>query len=161
MNDKPQTNPVVEVFRASIGKKLDYAPPFTEWLGGRIVSCNMGEMEVEFEVRPEMANPTGLLHGGVQAAIIDDVIGMTSATLGEKGFMLTIDLHLNFLGKVQVGQTVKARARFVRTGKRIAHAVCEILDEQGNVVCRGDSNLLKTSHVPDYQKRMEPGGDHT
>jgi len=155
MNDKPETNPIVEVFRASIGKRLEYAPPFTRWLDGRIVSCNIGEIEVEFTVRPEMANPTGLLHGGVQAAMIDDIIGMTSATLGEEGFMLTIDLHVNFLGKVEVGQTIKARARFVRSGKRIAHAVCEILDEQGNLVSRGDSNLLKTTHVPDYRKRME------
>jgi acyl-coenzyme A thioesterase 13 len=147
-----ETNPIVQVFRASIGKKLEGAPPFTEWLDGRIVLCNPGELEVTFKVRPEMANPTGLLHGGIQSAIIDDLIGMTSATLGEDGFMLTIDLHVNFLGKVPVGQTIKARARILRSGKRIAHAVCEILDEQGNLVSRGDSNLVKTSFVPDYRK---------
>ncbi|RJP75559.1 MAG: PaaI family thioesterase [Candidatus Abyssobacteria bacterium SURF_17] len=158
MNDESQTNPIVQVFRASIGKKLEGAPPFTEWLDGRIVSCNPGEIEMTFTVRPEMANPTGLLHGGIQAAIIDDLIGMTAATLGEEGFMLTIDLHVNFLGRVEVGRTVKARARFIRSGKRIAHAVCEILDEQGNIVARGDSNLLKTGYVPDYQKRPEDEG---
>lgn len=147
-----ETNPIVQVFRASIGKKLEGAPPFTEWLDGRIVSCDAGELEVMFKVRPEMANPTGLLHGGIQAAIIDDLIGMTSATLGEEGFMLSIDLHVNFLGKVSVGQSIKARARILRSGKRIAHAVCEILDEQGNLVSRGDSNLVKTSFVPDYRK---------
>ena len=147
-----ETNPIVQVFRASIGKKLEGAPPFTEWLDGRIVSCDVGEIEMAFKVRPEMANPTGLLHGGMQSAIIDDLIGMTSATLGKEGFMLSIDLHVNFLGKVSVGQTVKARARILRSGKRIAHAVCEIVDEQGNLVSRGDSNLVKTSFVPDYKK---------
>ena len=145
-----QINPIVQVFRASIGKKLEGAPPFTQWLDGRIISCDPGEMEMAFEVRPEMANPTGLLHGGMQAAIMDDLIGMTSATLGEEGFMLSIDLHVNFLGRIPVGRTVKARAKILRSGKRITHAVCEILDEQGNIVARGDSNLLKTSFVPDY-----------
>jgi uncharacterized protein (TIGR00369 family) len=159
MNDTPGLNPVVELFRASIGKKLEGAPPFTDWLDGRIVSCGVGEIEMTFTVRPEMANPTGLLHGGIQAAIIDDLIGMTSATLGEEGFMLTIDLHVNFLGKVEVGQTVKARARFIRSGKRIAHAVCEILDEHGTLVCRGDSNLVKTGYVPEYRKRLDEQGD--
>ena len=147
-----ETNAIVQVFRASIGKKLEGAPPFTEWLDGRIVSCDVGEIEMTFKVRPEMANPTGLLHGGMQSAIIDDLIGMTSATLGEEGFMLSIDLHANFLGKVPVGQTVKARARILRSGKRIAHAVCEIVDEEGNIIARGDSNLVKTSFVPDYRK---------
>jgi len=147
------TNPVVEFFRASIGKKLEGAPPLTEWLDGRIVSCGVGQIEVRYVTRPEMANPTGLLHGGIQAAIMDDVIGMTSATLGEKGFMLSIDLHVNYLGKVPIGRPVTARARFVRTGKRVAHAVCELVDEDGNVVSRCDSNLIKTSFEPDYQKR--------
>ena len=149
------TNPIVQVFRASIGKKLEGAPPFTEWLDGRIVSCDVGELEMTFKVRPEMSNPTGLLHGGMHAAIIDDLVGMTTATLGEEGFMLSIDLHVNFLGKIPVGQMVKARARIVRSGKRIAHAVCEILDEQGNLVARGDSNLVKTAYVPDYKKNAE------
>ena len=147
-----QTNPIVQLFKASIGKKLEGAPPFTEWLDGRIISCDVGEMEMEYDVRPEMGNPTGLLHGGMQAAIIDDLIGMTSATLGEQGFMLSIDLHVNFLGKIRVGETVKARAKIVRSGRRIAHAVCEILDEDGNIVGRGDSNLVKTEFVPDYKK---------
>ena len=153
MNDA--INPIVQVFRASIGKKLEGAPPFTEWLDGRIVSCDAGEIEMTYRVRPEMSNPTGLLHGGMQAAIIDDLIGMTAATLGEDGFMLSIDLHVNFLGKIPVGQTIKARAKIVRSGRRIAHAVCEILDEQGNIVSRGDSNLVKTEYVPDYQKKTE------
>lgn len=150
-----QTNPIVQAFRASIGKKLEGAPPFTQWLDGRIVSCDPGEIEMTFEVRPEMANPTGLLHGGMQAAIMDDLIGMTSATLGEEGFMLSIDLHVNFLGKIPVGQTVKARARILRSGKRIAHAVCEIVDEEGNIAARGDSNLVKTAFAPDYAKGAE------
>lgn len=152
------TNPVVEFLRASIGKKLQGAPPLTEWLDGRIVSCGVGQIEVRFVTRPEMANPTGLLHGGIQAAIMDDVIGMTSATLGEKGFMLSIDLHVNYLGKVPIGRPVTARARFVRIGKRVAHAVCELLDEDGRVVSRCDSNLIKTSLEPDYQKRTRPDG---
>ena len=153
MNDA--INPIVQVFRASIGKKLEGAPPFTEWLDGRIVSCDAGEIEMTYRVRPEMSNPTGLLHGGMQAAVIDDLIGMTAATLGEDGFMLSIDVHVNFLGKIPVGQTIKARAKIVRSGRRIAHAVCEILDEQGNIVSRGDSNLVKTEYVPDYQKKTE------
>jgi uncharacterized protein (TIGR00369 family) len=147
-----EINPILQVFRAFIGKKLEGAPPFTAWLDGRIISCDVGEIEMEYDVRPEMANPTGLLHGGMQAAIIDDLIGMTAATLGEQGFMLSIDLHVNFLGKIHVGQTVRARAKIVRSGRRIAHAVCEILDADGNIVGRGDSNLVKTDHVPDYKK---------
>ena len=151
------SNPMVELFRSAIGRKLEGAPPFTAWLDGRIVSAEVGAVEISFVVRPEMANPTGLLHGGVQAAIMDDVIGMTAATLGEKGFMLSIDLHANFLGRVRVGQAITARARFIRNGRRIAHAVCEIVDSEDRVVARADANLIKTGFEPDYHKDMGAG----
>jgi acyl-coenzyme A thioesterase 13 len=146
---------MVELFRASIGKRLEGGPPVTQWLDGRVVSCSEGEMEVRFQTRPEMANPAGLLHGGMQAAIMDDVIGMTSATLEQEGFMLSIDLHVNYLGKIPVGQPILARARFVRSGRRVAHAVCELVDEQGNVVSRCDANLIKTNIEPEYRKKSQ------
>ena len=149
------TNEIVEFFRSAIGRKLEGAPPLTAWLDGRIVSAEVGRIEVRFKTRPEMANPTGLLHGGIQAAIMDDVIGMTSATMGEDGFMIAIDLHTNFLGKLKVGENVLARARVVRNGRRVAHAVCELVDDEGAVVSRGEANLLKTGFEPDYRKKME------
>jgi uncharacterized protein (TIGR00369 family) len=149
-----KTSPMLELFRALIGKKLEGAPPFTAWLDGRIVSCNPGEIEVRFATRPEMANPAGLLHGGIQAAIMDDAIGMASATLEEEGFMLSIDLHVNYLGKIDVGRPVLARARFVRSGRRVAHAVCELLDEQGKVVSRCDANLIRTNIEPEYPRNL-------
>ena len=156
MNDIPDVPPIVQAFRTMIGRKLEGAPPFTTWLDGRIVSCDVGEMEIRYTLRPEMANPTGLLHGGMQAAMIDDLIGMTALTLGEEGFMLTIDLHVNFLGKAKVGQTVKARAKFIRSGRQVAHAVCEIIDEEGTIIARGESNLLKTGYATKYQAQPEP-----
>jgi len=149
------TNPIVELLRASIGQKLEGAPPFTAWLDGRILSVGVGEIEMQFVVRPEMANPTGLLHGGVQAAIIDDVFGMTAATLGEEGFRISVNLHINFIGKVKVGDTVTARAKVLRNGRRITYAVCELKDSAGNLVARGDTNQLKTTFVPDYQKQIK------
>ena len=154
-----KSNPMVELFRASIGKRLEGAPAVTRWLDGRIVSCNEGEMEVRFITRPEMANPAGLLHGGMQAAIMDDVIGMTSATVEHEGFMLSIDLHVNYLGKIEVGRPVLARARIVRSGKRVAHAVCELADEQGNVVSRCDANLIRAAIEPEYRRRMKERPD--
>ncbi len=159
MNAK--TNPMVELFRACIGRKLEDGPPVTRWLDGRIVSCSAGEMEVRFVTRPEMANPAGLLHGGMQAVIMDDVIGMTSATVEEEGFMLSIDLHINYLGKVKAGEPVLARARIVRSGKRIAHAVCELMEEEGNVISRCDANLIRSPIEPEYRKRMKAREEHS
>jgi acyl-coenzyme A thioesterase PaaI-like protein len=57
----------INLFNLIKGKNLKNfpVPPFTKWLNGKILSVKRGEIELEFETRPEMANPTGILHGGM------------------------------------------------------------------------------------------------
>ncbi len=130
-------------------------PPFTKWANGRIIKAEYGLLELEFEVRPEMANPTNLLHGGIQCALMDDVVGMTTATLGYKGFPISIDFHVDFLGKVQVGDKVRVIGEIIREGKNIIHANAEIRDLNNKLISTGNSNLLKTQFIPDYVKTAD------
>lgn len=145
---------MVDLFNAVIGMSMtDFpAPPFTKWLDGRILAAKKGAIEMQYEVRPEMANPTGLLHGGVQSAILDDLIGMTSATLGFKGFLISIDFKIDYLGKARVGDKVTAKAEITRVGRSIANAKAELTDEAGETIAIASSNLLRTDYTPYYNK---------
>ena len=127
-------------------------PPFTKWLNGKLIKTERGLLELEFEIRPEMGNPTNLLHGGMQCALMDDTIGMMTATLGYEGFPISIDFHVDYLGKVKVGENVRVIAKLIREGNNILHAIAEIYDQNGIVISTGNSNLLKTHFVPDYVK---------
>lgn len=125
-------------------------PPFTKWLNGRIIGAKRGEVFLEIDVRKEMSNPTGILHGGMQSAILDDVIGITTITLGYAGFLISIDMHVDFLGKVKIGETIKAHGKIVREGSHIFHADGELIDINGKVIATATSNLLKTSYKANY-----------
>jgi uncharacterized protein (TIGR00369 family) len=127
-------------------------PPFTKWLNGKVIKTERGLLELEFEIRPEMSNPTNLLHGGMQCALMDDTIGMMTATLGYEGFPISIDFHVDYLGKVRVGENVRVIAKLIREGNNILHAVAEIYDLNGMLISTGNSNLLKTNFIPDYVK---------
>ena len=108
-------NPVIQYFKTRIGKEVISEPPsFTEWLRGVLKEVKEGELTFEFLVRPEMANPVGFLHGGVQNAIIDDVIGMAIATLGDETFFVSLNLYVDYLSKVKAGEQVIAKARITR-----------------------------------------------
>jgi len=148
---------IIKLFNAFKEKELKDlpVPPFTKWLNGKIIRAEYGQIELEIDIRPEMSNPTGLLHGGMQSAMMDDVLGMTTATLGYEGFPISIDFHIDFLGKVKIGESVRVIAEVVREGKNIIHMSIEILDKNGNLVSTGNSNLLKTSFVPDYIKMAD------
>lgn len=127
-------------------------PPFTKFLNGKVIKAKRGEIELEYEVRPEMANPTGLLHGGMQCGLIDDAIGMTTATLGYEGFLISLDLHVNYLDKVKVGEKIRIKSAIVRDGRNVAHAFAQLLSMDGKLIATGNSNLLKTHYTPDYVK---------
>ena len=148
---------IIKLFNSFKGKELKDlpVPPFTKWLNGKIIRADYGHVELEIDIRPEMSNPTGLLHGGMQSAMMDDVLGMTTATLGYEGFPISIDFHIDFLGKVKVGESVRVIAEVVREGKNVIHMSIEILDKNGNLVSTGNSNLLKTKFVPDYIKMAD------
>ncbi|MFX1572812.1 MAG: PaaI family thioesterase [Promethearchaeota archaeon] len=148
---------MIKLFNTFKGKNLKDlpVPPFTKWLEGEIIKAKYGEILLQFEIRPEMANPTGLLHGGMQCALMDDTIGMMTATLGYKGFPISIDFHVDYLGKVKVGEKVKVIGKVIREGRNIIHAVAEIYDLEGNLISTGNSNLLRTHFIPDYIKAAD------
>ncbi|MFX1532246.1 MAG: PaaI family thioesterase [Promethearchaeota archaeon] len=154
---KKRSEQMIKLFNTFKNKNLkDFpVPPFSKWLDGKIIRADYGKIELQFEVRPEMANPTGLLHGGMQCALMDDTIGMTTATLGYEGFPISIDFHVDYLGKVKVGEKVRVIGKIIREGKNIIHAIGEIYDLEGNLISTGNSNLLKTRFIPDYIKKAD------
>ncbi len=123
---------------------------FSRWLDLRVVRAERGRVELVMKTRPEMSNPTGLLHGGVQASVLDSVIGISCATLGYRGFPITISLVCNFLGKIRIGEEVVAVGKVEREGTHIIHAHGVLRDRMGHIVAEGEANLLKTSYVPYY-----------
>ena len=154
---KKRSDNMIKLFKTFSGKNLKDlpVPPFTKWLNGKIVKAQYGVLELEFEIRPEMANPTGLLHGGMQCALMDDTIGMMTATLGYEGFPISIDFHVDYLGKVKVGEEVRVIGKMIREGRNILHVIAEIHDINGNLISTGNSNLLKTHFIPDYIKKAD------
>jgi uncharacterized protein (TIGR00369 family) len=152
---------MINIFNTAIKSSLTMenlpaAPAFTRYLNGRIVGVKRGEIEIEFKLKSEWANPTGLLHGGMQSAMLDDVIGMTTATLGYEGFLITIDFHVDYLGKVKVaGESVRVKAKMVREGRNIVHFVARIKDKEGNLIATANSNNLITHYKPDFVKAID------
>ncbi|MFX0058334.1 MAG: PaaI family thioesterase [Candidatus Hodarchaeota archaeon] len=154
---KKRSERMLKLFKDFLNKELKDlpVPPFTKWLNGKLIRAEYGLLEVEFKIRPEMANPTGLLHGGMQCALMDDVVGMTTATLGYEGFPISIDFHVDFLGKVRVGEKVRVIGKVIREGRNILHMVAEIYDLNNKLISTGNSNLFRTHFIPDYIKQAD------
>ncbi|WP_304236536.1 PaaI family thioesterase [Jiulongibacter sediminis] len=137
----------LEFFKQSIGKEAkDGSPsPFGRWLNGKLIEADEGFIKVEYLVRPEFANPAGMIHGGAYAAIFDEVMGMTTFTLNQSEFFAAINLNIDFLRPSQVGETITIQSEVVRAGRTMAHVEAKILGPEGKLRAKASSNLIKTA----------------
>jgi uncharacterized protein (TIGR00369 family) len=73
-------------------------PPLYEWIGVRA----LGDATVAVDVRDELRNPWGILHGGIVAALVD-AAAEHEATAARGGEHVTADAVIHFLAPVRVG----------------------------------------------------------
>lgn len=137
---------MIEQFKQMIGQEAkNVSPsPYGRWLNGKLLEAEEGKLKVSFKVREEFTNPAGIVHGGVLAGIIDEVLGMTTFTLGRDGFFVAVNLNVDFLRAAKAGEEIIVNSEVVRAGKSIAHVECQIVNSEGKLLAKATSNLLKT-----------------
>ena len=136
----------LEQLKSFIGKEFTASPsPFMRWLNPIILTVEKGHLEFEFQIRQEWLNPMGNLHGGVTAAIIDDVIGATMFSLNETSFHTTISNVIDYFSSAKNGEKIIAETSINKRGKQFINAQCKIWNSnKSKLLAKGTSNLFKT-----------------
>ena len=119
-------------------------PPVAVLLGWSLVAINPqeGTIEVAFDGRPEFANPTGHIQGGLLAAMLDDTLGPALFAMTEgREFGTTIDLHTHFLRPVPVGP-ITTKGRVTRKGRSVAFMEGQLFDGAGNLAARATGSAF-------------------
>lgn len=131
-----------------IGKEFDQSPsPFMKWLNPVVLSAEEGHLEFQYTIRPEWLNPVGNLHGGVTAAIIDDIIGATMFSLNENSFITTINNVIDYFSTAKENDNIVAETKIIKRGKQFVNAQCEIWNaDKTRLIARGTSNLFKINN---------------
>jgi acyl-coenzyme A thioesterase 13 len=79
--------------------------------------------------------------------MMDDIIGMTSFSMGSQVFYSTVNLNTDFLYSAKPNEKLIVKSKIVRMGKKIAHAEGEIRNETGQIIAKCTTNLVATSNV--------------
>ncbi|HET6809437.1 MAG TPA: PaaI family thioesterase [Acidimicrobiales bacterium] len=100
-----------------------------EYLGIRNVEATPGLFVAEVDVREDLLNPFGALHGGVLSAVADHVLGAVVYTVVERGYWAaTTEFKINFLAPVRTGQ-VRAEAAIISLSRRTAVVRIDMVNE--------------------------------
>ncbi len=146
----------LQAIQARIGtQNLDSPSPMGAWLNGRIEAAEHHSITLSYEIRPEMSNPAGILHGGTTAAMLDDVIGITVYSLERETFFATINLNMDYLGASRIGQRVIAQSQIVRAGRTVIHATAELRTPEGKILAKASSNLVASPYQRSSQQTAQ------
>ena len=131
-----------EVRRQFAKDKLNNLP-FAKLLGMRLVNISPNEAVVEIEMRADLQQPSGVLHGGVTATLIDTAMAFAVRTyLTDTEPTATIDLTIHYLRPHLEGKAI-CTARVVRPGKRIFTVSADVHNEEGKLIATGLSTYTR------------------
>ena len=115
------------------------------WLRLTLEKIEKGSAVIALEVRKEMTNPYGNIHGGMMSLVIDEAIGWAVVSLDAEHHYTSLTLNVDFLYAIKEGQRLRAESKVLRVGKKIVNVECHVYDVNGRIWARANSNLIVTN----------------
>lgn len=113
-----------------MARKVLDSQPFSGLVGARITAFGDGRATLDVDVRDELRQQNGFLHGGVLAYAADNSITFAAGTtLGPA--VLTGGFSIQYI-RPATGRTLSARAVVVHTGRRQAVVRCDLYAVDGD-----------------------------
>lgn len=137
----------LEFLQERIGKVInDTFSPAGSWLSFTLQSVSKGKGIASLEVRPEMCNPYGNIHGGMMALVIDEIIGFAVISLNAENHYTSVNLNIDYLYAIKGGDRLRAECEIVRHGKKIINADVRVYHNESNtLLAKASSNLVVTN----------------
>ncbi|MET9340422.1 PaaI family thioesterase [Nonomuraea sp. NPDC003804] len=107
-----------------IARKVLAAQPFSALLGARLVAFGDGKATLELDIRDDLRQQNGFLHGGVLAYAADNALTFAAGTVAGAN-LVTSGFTIDYL-RPAVGATLRARAHVVRAGRTRVVCQCEL-----------------------------------
>ena len=116
--------------------------PYAKFLGLELCELKSGDVTVCLDVRDELKQNRGVIHGGAIASVIDTASAFAILTkIDENESVTTTDLTIHYLRPITSGRML-ARAWIVRGGRR-RFVVNVELENEGNLAATAVTGYLK------------------
>jgi len=101
-----------------------------------------GEVVVEYTVPEQYQGYPGVVHGGVVAAMLDEVTGRSQMGGDPPRFMFTARLNVRYHKNVPVGQPLRIIGRAGASKERTATATGQIFGPDGDLLAEAEALLI-------------------
>jgi uncharacterized protein (TIGR00369 family) len=117
-------------------------------LGYDVVEVSKGRAVVTAEPHAGHLNPSGTVHGGLAATLLDSCMGLAVRSMLDKGFaQTTLEFKISLLRPITPHTgLVKAEGKIMTCGRRVGTAEGKLTDKDGRVLAHGTTTCLIFEH---------------
>jgi uncharacterized protein (TIGR00369 family) len=113
-----------------LARKALAAQPFSVLLGTRLVAFGDGAATLELDIRDELRQQYGFVHGGVLGYAADNALTFAAGSVvGAR--LITAGFTIDYLRPAQ-GDVLRAEARVVRAGRTRVVCRCDLSTVEGD-----------------------------
>lgn len=104
-----------------------------------------GSVRVAYNTTDNLANRYGAIHGGMTAAMLDDVISLAAGLTIEWGQITpTLEMKVSYIAQGKIGARILAEARTIRRGATVIFLEADLKDETGKLIATASSTVMIT-----------------
>ena len=113
-------------------------------LGYDITEAESGRVVVTLVPDDTHLNPSGTVHGGLAATLLDSAMGLAVWSSLEKGLsQTTLEFKISLIRPITSGMgAIRAEGTVLNRGRRIGTAEGRITDERGRLLAHGTTTCL-------------------
>jgi uncharacterized protein (TIGR00369 family) len=127
-------------------KRIDRAVrniPFGSLVGIQLETIEPGSATMSLQVRDELKQNNGVVHGGAIATLIDSAAAFAVIPLlNENETATTVDLTISYLRPLITG-VAKVSARVLRQGSRLIVISADVVDERGELAATALTTYIR------------------
>jgi len=107
------------------------------------VDAKAGRVRVAYDTTDQLANRYGAIHGGMTAAMLDDVISLAAGLTIEWGQITpTLEMKVSYIAQGKPGTRILAEARTIRRGGTVMFLEADLKDEGGKLIATASSTVM-------------------
>ncbi|MEV0173659.1 PaaI family thioesterase [Streptomyces sp. NPDC050803] len=132
-----------------LARKVLAEQPFSRLLDARVTAFGDGEATLELDIREELLQQYGFVHGGVLSYAADNTLTLAAGTVVGAG-LITSGFTIDYLRPAK-GEILRAHAQVVRAGRTRVVCRCDLvtIDASGTqtlcAVAQGNIAVIDTA----------------
>ena len=107
------------------------------------IDVEKGTVNVAYNTTDTLANRYGAIHGGMTAAMLDDVISLAAGLVIEWGQITpTLEMKVSYIAQAKPNTRILAEARTIRRGGTVIFLEADLKDETGKLLATASSTVM-------------------